>query len=96
MNRNCEFLGIGIGPPLLEGGFCLSAAAERPTRPTSLFKGTAAGRQLRLVRQQFPVVAATRGATVLSPTASYTSDGGVSHQPGRCKIHSGGSGTWFG
>ena len=62
----------------LEGGFC----AERPARPTSLFKGTAS-RQLRLVRQQFPVAAATRGATVLSPTASYTSEGGGSYHIGK-------------
>ena len=66
----------------LEGGF-----DARPARPTSLFKGNAAGRQQRLVRQQFPAaaavaVAATRGATVLSPTASYTSEGGGSHHLG--------------
>ena len=57
----------------LEGGF-----DARPARPTSLFKGSA-GRQQRLIRQQFPVAAATRGATVLSPTASYSSEGGGSH-----------------
>ena len=67
----------------LEGGF-----DARPARPTSLFKGNAAGRQQRLVRQQFPAavaaaaVAATRGTTVLSPTASYTSEGGGSHHLG--------------
>ena len=65
----------------LEGGFCAAAAERRPARPTSLFKGAASSRQLRMVRQQFPAVA-TRGATVLSPTASFTSEGGGSHQIG--------------
>ena len=84
---NCSATTSKVGPQRqrpsslcepLEGGFC----SERPARPTSLFKGAAGSRQLRLVRQQFPAVA-TRGATVLSPTASYTSEGGGgSHQLG--------------